>query len=148
MSTSLLLCQSVFDLFAMLQEATTSGMSDGSATFRARGNSYLANAPAEFATTPISSMTSTKSAYTESNADKKRRRLWTPAEDLELISAVEKCGEGNWTSVLKCPYNFDRSASQLSQVSSHHFTQPLLELKTWLQLPKTTFSSKGGKFPS
>jgi hypothetical protein len=72
-------------------------------------------------------MTSTKSAYTESNADKKRRRLWTPAEDLELISAVEKCGEGNWTSVLKCPYNFDRSASQLSQVFSHHFTQPLLE---------------------
>ncbi|XP_024383369.1 uncharacterized protein [Physcomitrium patens] len=67
----------------------------------------------------LSCSTSTKAAYpaavmNQSDA-RKRRRLWTPEEDLALIAAVDKYGEGNWTTVLKNHYDFDRSASQLSQ---------------------------------
>lgn len=47
---------------------------------------------------------------------KKKRKPWSKAEDLELIAAVEKCGEGNWANILKGDFKGDRTASQLSQV--------------------------------
>ncbi|CAA6668670.1 unnamed protein product [Spirodela intermedia] len=46
---------------------------------------------------------------------KKKRKLWTKEEDLELIAAVDKCGEGNWANILKGDFKHDRTASQLSQ---------------------------------
>ncbi|RWR74113.1 SANT/Myb domain-containing protein [Cinnamomum micranthum f. kanehirae] len=46
---------------------------------------------------------------------RKRRKRWTPEEDMELIAAVQKCGEGNWANILKGDFKHDRSASQLSQ---------------------------------
>ncbi|XP_008466159.1 uncharacterized protein LOC103503656 isoform X1 [Cucumis melo] len=50
-----------------------------------------------------------------SAASRKRRKPWSKAEDLELIAAVEKCGEGNWANILKGDFKGDRTASQLSQ---------------------------------
>ncbi|KAK4758351.1 hypothetical protein SAY87_019652 [Trapa incisa] len=49
-------------------------------------------------------------------AQKKKRKPWSKAEDLELIAAVQKFGEGNWANTLKGDYKGDRTASQLSQV--------------------------------
>ncbi|XP_031248586.1 uncharacterized protein LOC116106370 [Pistacia vera] len=46
---------------------------------------------------------------------RKKRKPWTPEEDVELISAVQKCGEGNWANILKGDFKWDRTASQLSQ---------------------------------
>lgn len=46
---------------------------------------------------------------------RKKRKLWTQEEDNELIAAVQKCGEGNWSSILKGAFKHDRTASQLSQ---------------------------------
>ncbi|OWM67711.1 hypothetical protein CDL15_Pgr019212 [Punica granatum] len=46
---------------------------------------------------------------------KKKRKPWSKAEDLELIAAVQKCGEGNWANILKSDFKGDRTASQLSQ---------------------------------
>uniref|UniRef100_A0A1D1YD76 Telomeric repeat-binding factor 1 n=1 Tax=Anthurium amnicola TaxID=1678845 RepID=A0A1D1YD76_9ARAE len=46
---------------------------------------------------------------------KKKRKLWTKEEDMELIAAVDKCGEGNWANILKGDFKHDRTASQLSQ---------------------------------
>ncbi|KAJ0085400.1 hypothetical protein Patl1_08666 [Pistacia atlantica] len=48
---------------------------------------------------------------------RKKRKPWTPEEDVELISAVQKCGEGNWANILKGDFKWDRTASQLSQTS-------------------------------
>lgn len=90
-------------------------------------------AAAAAATTPLTCSTSTKVPYSGSlnnQADRKRRRLWTPEEDLALIAAVDKCGEGNWTTVLKNHYDFDRTASQLSQVSSRPLTSSLEPLSS------------------
>lgn len=47
---------------------------------------------------------------------RKKRKPWSAAEDMELIAAVQKCGEGNWANILKGDFKGDRSASQLSQV--------------------------------
>lgn len=47
---------------------------------------------------------------------RRKRKPWSEAEDLELIAAVEKCGEGNWANILKGDFKSDRTASQLSQV--------------------------------
>ncbi|XP_039171634.1 uncharacterized protein LOC104449190 isoform X2 [Eucalyptus grandis] len=49
------------------------------------------------------------------NASRKKRKPWSEAEDLELIAAVQKCGEGNWANILKADFKGDRTASQLSQ---------------------------------
>ncbi|XP_048129854.1 uncharacterized protein LOC115739540 isoform X3 [Rhodamnia argentea] len=49
------------------------------------------------------------------NASRKRRKPWSEAEDLELIAAVQKCGEGNWANILKADFKGNRTASQLSQ---------------------------------
>ncbi|PKI73108.1 hypothetical protein CRG98_006516 [Punica granatum] len=46
---------------------------------------------------------------------KKKRKQWSEAEDLELIAAVRKCGEGNWANILKANFKGDRTAAQLSQ---------------------------------
>lgn len=105
------------------------GKSDDSAalavTTNARGVPYLGSATQCAAThaEPTATLTcsTSKAAYSGAmnQSDRKRRRLWTPEEDLALIAAVDKCGEGNWTTVLKNHYDFDRSASQLSQVFLH-----------------------------
>ena len=47
---------------------------------------------------------------------KRKRKKWSEAEDLELIAAVQKCGEGNWANILRGDFKGDRTASQLSQV--------------------------------
>ncbi|XP_010277512.1 PREDICTED: chitinase-like protein PB1E7.04c [Nelumbo nucifera] len=46
---------------------------------------------------------------------RRKRKLWTAEEDMELIAAVQKFGEGNWSNILKGDYKGDRTASQLSQ---------------------------------
>ncbi|KAJ4964258.1 hypothetical protein NE237_024197 [Protea cynaroides] len=46
---------------------------------------------------------------------RRKRKLWTAEEDMELIAAVQKCGEGNWANILKGDFKGDRTASQLSQ---------------------------------
>ncbi|XP_077214847.1 uncharacterized protein LOC143849633 isoform X2 [Tasmannia lanceolata] len=46
---------------------------------------------------------------------KRKRKLWTAEEDMELIAAVQKCGEGNWANMLRGDFKHDRTASQLSQ---------------------------------
>ncbi|XP_019175329.1 PREDICTED: uncharacterized protein LOC109170597 isoform X2 [Ipomoea nil] len=46
---------------------------------------------------------------------RRKRKPWSEAEDLELIAAVQKCGEGNWANILKGDFKGDRTASQLSQ---------------------------------
>ncbi|XP_059286103.1 uncharacterized protein LOC132039622 [Lycium ferocissimum] len=48
-------------------------------------------------------------------APRRKRKPWSAAEDLELIAAVQKCGEGNWANILKGDFKGDRTASQLSQ---------------------------------
>ncbi|KAJ7553863.1 hypothetical protein O6H91_06G116800 [Diphasiastrum complanatum] len=49
------------------------------------------------------------------HSERRKRKLWTPEEDQELIAAVEEYGEGNWTNILKSAFRHDRTASQLSQ---------------------------------
>lgn len=49
---------------------------------------------------------------------KKKRKTWTKEEDMELIAAVQKYGEGNWATILKGDFKHDRTASQLSQVTT------------------------------
>lgn len=50
------------------------------------------------------------------NASRRKRKPWSEAEDLELMAAVKKCGEGNWANILRGDFLSDRTASQLSQV--------------------------------
>lgn len=50
------------------------------------------------------------------NLPRRKRKTWSAAEDLELIAAVQKFGEGNWANILKGDFKSDRTASQLSQV--------------------------------
>lgn len=50
------------------------------------------------------------------NCNKRKRKPWSEAEDMELIAAVQKCGEGNWSNILRGDFKGDRTASQLSQV--------------------------------
>nr|GEU97837.1 telomeric repeat-binding factor like [Tanacetum cinerariifolium] len=46
---------------------------------------------------------------------RRKRKPWSAAEDMELFAAVQKCGEGNWATILKGDFKGDRTASQLSQ---------------------------------
>ncbi|CAL5417921.1 unnamed protein product [Camellia sinensis] len=46
---------------------------------------------------------------------RRKRKPWSAAENLELIAAVQKCGEGNWANILKGDFKHDRTALQLSQ---------------------------------
>lgn len=52
---------------------------------------------------------------------RRKRKPWSEAEDLELIAAVQKCGEGNWANILKGDFKGDRTASQLSQVPFYQY---------------------------
>ncbi|GLT79924.1 hypothetical protein SLA2020_513900 [Shorea laevis] len=45
----------------------------------------------------------------------RKRKKWSPAEDQELIAAVNKHGAGNWASILREDCMGGRTASQLSQ---------------------------------
>ncbi|PON49776.1 GAMYB transcription factor [Parasponia andersonii] len=47
--------------------------------------------------------------------NRRKRKPWSEAEDMELIAAVKKCGEGNWANMLRGDFKGDRTASQLSQ---------------------------------
>ncbi|GMH22327.1 hypothetical protein Nepgr_024170 [Nepenthes gracilis] len=46
---------------------------------------------------------------------RRKRKPWSEEEDLLLIAAVKKCGEGNWATILKGDFKGDRTASQLSR---------------------------------
>lgn len=46
---------------------------------------------------------------------RRKRKPWSEAEDMELIAAVQKLGEGNWASIVRGEFKGDRTASQLSQ---------------------------------
>ncbi|KAL5714060.1 hypothetical protein ACHQM5_016072 [Ranunculus cassubicifolius] len=46
---------------------------------------------------------------------RRKRKPWTEEEDLELIAAVQKCGERNWANIVKGDFKGDRTPSQLSQ---------------------------------
>ncbi|WCJ24765.1 Homeodomain-like superfamily protein [Euphorbia peplus] len=46
---------------------------------------------------------------------RRKKKIWTEAEDLELVAAVQKYGEGNWANILRSESTWDRTASQLSQ---------------------------------
>lgn len=50
---------------------------------------------------------------------RRKRKPWSEAEDMELIAAVQKLGEGNWASIVRGEFKGDRTASQLSQVVFH-----------------------------
>ncbi|KAF2311740.1 hypothetical protein GH714_026466 [Hevea brasiliensis] len=46
---------------------------------------------------------------------RRKRKPWLESEDMELIAAVQKYGEGNWANILRSEFKWDRTASQLSQ---------------------------------
>ncbi|KAL4296676.1 hypothetical protein GQ457_12G016650 [Hibiscus cannabinus] len=46
---------------------------------------------------------------------RRKRKPWSEAEDMELISAVQRCGVGNWANILRGDFKGDRTASQLAQ---------------------------------
>lgn len=80
------------------------------------------------------------------NLPRRRRKPWSHAEDMELIAAVQKCGEGNWANILKGDFKGDRTASQLSQVlfflSKHcaslsHYFCICFDLVYYLVFPST-----------
>ncbi|CAN1849451.1 hypothetical protein LINPERHAP1_LOCUS39372 [Linum perenne] len=50
-----------------------------------------------------------------SQPSKKKRKQWSDANDLELIAAVRKFGEGNWANIVKSQIMGDRTTTQLSQ---------------------------------
>ncbi|KDP41486.1 hypothetical protein JCGZ_15893 [Jatropha curcas] len=50
-----------------------------------------------------------------SGVPRRKRKPWSDSEDLELIAAVQKYGEGNWANILRSEVKWDRTASQLSQ---------------------------------
>lgn len=55
--------------------------------------------------------------YVPLSKEKMERKPWSKDEDLELVSAVQKCGIGNWTEMLREEFKGDRTAAQLSKVS-------------------------------
>ncbi|KAJ9545424.1 hypothetical protein OSB04_025131 [Centaurea solstitialis] len=57
----------------------------------------------------------TNGSASSSLPPRRKRKPWSAAEDMELFSAVQKCGEGNWANILKGDFKGDRTASQLSQ---------------------------------
>ncbi|CAA3007186.1 uncharacterized protein LOC111378211 isoform X2 [Olea europaea subsp. europaea] len=46
---------------------------------------------------------------------RRKRKPWSEEEDMELIAAVQKCGERNWANILKGDFKGDRKPSELSQ---------------------------------
>ncbi|XP_010692386.2 uncharacterized protein LOC104905510 isoform X1 [Beta vulgaris subsp. vulgaris] len=47
--------------------------------------------------------------------NRKRRKPWSEEEDLELITAVQKFGEGSWAAIIKGDFKGNRNATQLAQ---------------------------------
>lgn len=47
--------------------------------------------------------------------NRKRRKPWSEEEDLELITAVQKFGEGSWAAIIKGEFKGNRNATQLAQ---------------------------------
>ncbi|KAH7331902.1 hypothetical protein KP509_20G056700 [Ceratopteris richardii] len=76
---------------------------NSSSGWEVRGNGQISNVIIQGANTP------------ETQPARKKRKLWTSEEDQELIAAVEKCGEGNWATMLKGAFKHERTAAQLSQ---------------------------------
>ncbi|KAI5071597.1 hypothetical protein GOP47_0013848 [Adiantum capillus-veneris] len=76
---------------------------NSSSGWEVRGNGQVSNVIVQGANTP------------ENQPARKKRKLWTSEEDQELIAAVEKCGEGNWATMLKGAFKHERTAAQLSQ---------------------------------
>lgn len=77
--------------------------------------------PVTVQTQPLPSVTVAEGLDTSGPASanyppRRRRKPWSAAEDMELIAAVQKFGEGNWANILKADFKGDRTASQLSQV--------------------------------
>ncbi|BBM98038.1 protein Mp1R-MYB6 [Marchantia polymorpha subsp. ruderalis] len=110
------------------QAPASSGLSASATDISAKGAPAAASAPAWDAgtTSPTGTTNQISSATPESpsaastrialgQSERKKRKLWTQEEDQELIAAVEKCGEGNWTNILKGAFTHDRTAAQLSQ---------------------------------
>ncbi|KAK3231053.1 hypothetical protein Dsin_002934 [Dipteronia sinensis] len=69
---------------------------------------------------PLPSSTSTEALDNNGSISgnmppRKKRKPWTAEEDMELIASVQKSGEGNWATILRGDYKWDRTASQLSQ---------------------------------
>ncbi|KAH7685421.1 Myb domain-containing protein [Dioscorea alata] len=64
---------------------------------------------------PPGSSTEVLDGNVSAGPPKKKRKPWTKEEDMELIAAVQKYGEGNWATILKGDFKHDRTASQLSQ---------------------------------
>ncbi|KAI9200941.1 hypothetical protein LWI28_015468 [Acer negundo] len=69
---------------------------------------------------PLPSTTSTEALDNNGSISgnmppRKKRKPWTAEEDMELIASVQKSGEGNWATILRGDYKWDRTASQLSQ---------------------------------
>ncbi|KAL8145409.1 uncharacterized protein LOC141706966 [Apium graveolens] len=82
----------------------------------ARGRTNI-TVPVSAQKQPLPEVTSAEGLDTDGGnlPPRRRRKPWTAAEDLELIAAVKKCGEGNWANLLKGDFKSERSASQLSQ---------------------------------
>ncbi|MCO5593756.1 hypothetical protein L7F22_047773 [Adiantum nelumboides] len=76
---------------------------NSSSGWEVRGSGQVSNIIVQGANTP------------ENQPARKKRKLWTFEEDQELIAAVEKCGEGNWATMLKGAFKHERTAAQLSQ---------------------------------
>lgn len=76
---------------------------NSSSGWEVRGNGQISNVVIQGGHTP------------ETQPARKKRKLWTSEEDQELIAAVEKCGEGNWATMLKGAFKHERTAAQLSQ---------------------------------
>ncbi|GFY96080.1 homeodomain-like superfamily protein [Actinidia rufa] len=67
---------------------------------------------------------------------RKKRILWTEAEDLQLIAAVQKCGEGNW-AFLKGDFKGDRTASQLSKFHSQELSVAWITfMRSWVSVQR------------
>ncbi|XP_019155980.1 PREDICTED: uncharacterized protein LOC109152793 [Ipomoea nil] len=69
---------------------------------------------------PLANAISTKGLDTNGPSDAnlpppRKRKFWSETEDMELIAAVKKRGEGNWASISKGEFKGDRTASQLSK---------------------------------
>ncbi|XP_043808988.1 uncharacterized protein LOC110606592 isoform X3 [Manihot esculenta] len=70
---------------------------------------------------PLPAATSTEGLDANGSASgtippRRKRKPWLESEDMELIAAVQKYGEGNWANILRSEFKWDRTASQLSQV--------------------------------
>ncbi|CAI9755573.1 unnamed protein product [Fraxinus pennsylvanica] len=70
----------------------------------------------QFSTTVTCTEEKRTNESTSSNLPARRKRKpWSAEEDMELIAAVQKCGERNWANILKGDFKGDRKPSELSK---------------------------------